>query len=489
MIQLRDYQQRCVDGIRAQFASGNRRVVLQMPTGAGKTFTACSMIDGAARRGKRTLVLVHRIELVKQFSESLSALDIEHGIIARGFSMNRIPVQIGMIQTVANRLNVLARPDLIVTDEAHHATASTYKKIMEHFMNSWSLGLTATPQRTDGRGLDDVFNAIVLGPSMRELIERGALSPYRLFCPPSDLDVSGIRTARGDFEKNELNKRVEKSTITGDSIKHYRRHANGQRFVVFCVSVEHAKHVAENFTAEGIPTVAIDGSMRSAKGGDQVKDALARLESGEITGVASCDLISEGFDLPSIGCAIMLRPTKSIILWLQSVGRALRYVPGKTAIILDHAGNALRHGLPDQEREWSLECTKGKKKKKIDDEPKISIRHCTICFAVYPGGLSQCPHCGAAQIVNSRRIEERDGDLIEITHEIEQKEFWSSGGMRERLQDARTIDDLREMQQARGYKLGWLIGRAEEKLGMSKAQTLRALGYSENFISKRKAAA
>lgn len=492
MIELRPYQAEAVERIRESIKNGARRVVFVLPTGGGKTVVASYMVDAAQARGTPVLFVAHRIELIEQISDALHAFAIPHGIIAQGRSMTGLPVQVGMIGTVVGRAARLRhRPRLIIVDEAHHATAATYRRLIDLWPDAHVIGLTATPARTDGTGLAEVFDAIVVGPTIRELIEAGHLTPFSLLAPPTDIDLSGVRTARGDYARGELAKRVDRATVTGDAVEHYRQYAAPATFCAFCVSREHASHVADQFTAAGFPCAAIDGSMSMG----ERAEILSALRDGRLLGVSSCDLISEGFDLPRIGAAILLRPTQSLIVYLQQIGRALRTAPGKErAVILDHAGNVWRHGLPDMEREWTLE---GRPKRRGGDaERGIAVKQCRSCFSVFPATLAACPHCatsarGAGAV---REVHERDGRLIEITEAVRRADRWRDmpyqDAMREIRQAAReqgafvAAGMLVEMANARGYKRGWALGRAQDVLGLPFAAAARAVGYSEIFIHK-----
>ena len=412
-IVLRDYQDSAVAEIRESYRAGNRSVLFVMATGSGKTVAFSYIVAASQRLGKRCLVLVHRRELVEQASRTFDSFGIEHGLIMSGRSRNLLPVQIAMVGTVVRRLDKIAAPDFIVVDEAHHALAATYRKIIDAYPAAKILGVTATPQRTDGAGLGDVFGSMVVGPSMRSLIEREALAPYSLFGPPAKVDLSGVKTVRGDYDQKQLAREMDKATVTGDAVEHYRRIVGDGLALAFCVGREHAEHVAEAFRLAGIPAERIDGSMHIA----EREAILGRFESGETRVMTSADLISEGFDVPAVEAAILLRPTQSVILYLQQVGRALRPSPGKEkAYIIDHVGNFRLHGFPDDEREWSLE---GRKKGERRELGKIPVTTCKACFAAYRPHLPTCPHCGAARETEGRTLEYVDGKLVEITPHIE----------------------------------------------------------------------
>lgn len=467
---LRPYQQVCINDLRRAYANGARSVLLVSPTGSGKTVTFSYMAQSAASKERRVLVLAHRRELVAQASETFDRFGIDHGTIMAGLPMDRKTVQIGMVQTVARRLQIIAPPDFIIFDESHHVLASQYRKVIDHFPNAKILGVTATPQRTDGRGLGDVFEAMVLGPSVSDLIEIAALSKYRLFCPPQHFDLSGIKTMAGDYHRAELIKEIDRSVVTGDAVDHYIKNKVG-RAIAFCVSVEHARHVAKQFAAAGIKAAAVDGGMSN----EERHMAMSSFQDGDTRVLCSCDLISEGYDVPAVEAAILLRPTKSVIIYLQQVGRVLRPFPGKDhALIMDHAGNSLRHGLPDENRKWSLDGWKKANGHKVDRG--LMVRHCKRCFMVYETKYDHCPSCGAAPD-ETRKLEIRSGELIEITPEIERRGWIRTAVYGEALASCRSPNDIKEMAKARGYKPQWAIHQTSQQFGMSRVQAAIELGY------------
>lgn len=416
MYELRDYQKEGIQGIRTAYRGGKRSVVYSLPTGGGKTVLFAFMVQRAAERGKRVLILAHRRELVFQASRTLTELGVEHGIIMPGQPRTDHPIQIAMVQTARNRLAkdpTSLRADFVVVDEAHHTAATTYRAILNVLPQAYILGVTATPSRPDGKGLAETYQVLVQGPGMRRLIDRGALCDYRLFVPPSDIrdQLKRIPIRHGDYHHGLLEEEVNKPKITGDAIEHYQRICPGTRAAVFCVSVKHAQAVAQQFRDAGIPAESIDGRMRT----DKRVGILARFERGETKVLTSCDLISEGFDLPALEAAILLRPTKSIVVYLQQVGRALRPAPDKAnAIILDHVHNSLEHGLPDHPRLWSLE---GNKREKST----VDLIICKKCFCAYPANLPRCPYCYKAREGGDRKVGQVDGQLVEITPQIQAK--------------------------------------------------------------------
>jgi len=347
MITLRPYQQALIDGGREAYRQGKRSVLFCLPTGGGKTVTASTIVHGAAQKRNVVWWLCHRRELVSQASTTFYAMGIPHGVVQGGHATDPgALVQVGSIQTVANRVAQLPEPALIVFDECHHIGAASWDALFHRFPRAKVLGLSATPWRLDGQGLGRWFEHMVTGPTVAELIEQGSLSPYRLFAPAMP-DLSGVGTAAGDFKRDALSAAMDKPQIVGDAIAHYNRLCPGKRAVAFAAGVDNSKRIAAQFVAAGIPAEHVDGSM-SAEARDA---AVERFKAGQTLVLSNADLFGEGFDVPAIEAAILLRPTKSLSLHLQQVGRALRPLPGKTeAIILDHAGNSLRHGLPDHER-------------------------------------------------------------------------------------------------------------------------------------------
>lgn len=454
MLQLRPYQNNAVDGIRQSFIQKNNSPLLVLPTGGGKTVVFSYIAAQTSSRGKRVLILVHRIELLRQTSKKLQEAGVYHGLINPKYTPNlHAPVQVASVQTVVNRLTKIHAPDLIIIDEAHHALAGTWKKILDAFPNARVLGVTATPCRGDGTGLGveagGVFDDLVMGPQISELIDMGFLVKPRIYAPKERLDLSAVRMIRGDYDHKQLNDIVDKPTITGDAVQHYSRLCPGTPAVVFCVSVNHAQHVAEEFRRAGFRAYHADGTLD-----DDIRDRiLSGLGNGTVDVVTSCDLISEGTDIPAIGCAILLRPTQSLGLYIQQVGRALRTADGKIqAIILDHVGNVLTHGLPDEERVWSLDGEKRTKRKKKEDEQNIRVLQCPSCFMVHePGPV--CTSCGHVYEVKANEAPKQvDGELAEMTEA--HREAIKRSRVKE-VSKAKTLEELERLAQERGYKSGW----------------------------------
>jgi DNA repair protein RadD len=443
---LRPYQADAVAQLRAAYSSGKRAPLFCLPTGGGKTFVFSYVAQNAVARGKRVCILVHRQELLLQASRSLTAIGVKHGLIAPGHVQNREPVQIASVQTLGRRIAKMRYSfDLIIVDEAHHAVAGTWKRLIEAMPEARVLGVTATPVRSDGKGLSDVFDDLVIGPSVPTLIDMGFLVRPVVYAPPTAIDLSGVRRKGGDYDQRELATRMDKPTITGDAVSHYSKHSPGKPAIAFCASVAHAQHVAQQFKAAGFSARSIDGSMLDT----ERRQAVADLGSGQLNVLTSCDIVSEGTDIPVVETAILLRPTQSLGLYLQQVGRALRPAPGKDrALILDHVGNCLRHGLPDDQREWTLDGLPRSARAANDNEPDVTVKQCEVCFAVFKPSLV-CPQCGHVHAAKAREIRETEGELQEVDPALLRAQ------QKREVGQARTLEALIEVAKRRGYKIGW----------------------------------
>ncbi len=406
-MQLRDYQQAGVDQIRAAFSAGARAVCYQLPTGGGKTPIFCYVCRGAVALQNRVCVLVHRRELLRQADRHLTDWGVEHGVIAPNYPRTGHLVQVASVQTLVRRTG--HDFDLLVFDEGHHAVAQTWRRIMHQHSTARVLGVTATPSRLSGRGLGTVYDTLICGPTTRELIDAGHLSEYRYYRAQVELDLTGLRSRGGDYDQGQLADLMDRRAITGNAVAEYARHCNGYPAMVFTVSVAHAQAVCEQFRAEGWRAVAVEGKMPQ----DARDAAFGGLASGRYNVLVACELASEGVDVPAVSAAIMLRPTKSPTVYLQQVGRALRPHPGKQrAVILDHVGNYLRHGLPDSPRTWSLNAGH---ERETDGEAAPRIRQCEVCFCCHDWAPT-CPECGYEYPPAPRPDpKQEDGKLEELT--------------------------------------------------------------------------
>lgn len=439
-MQLRRYQEQAIQSLRVAYAAGHRAPLLCLPTGGGKTCVLASIAASAAARGRNVLILVHRRELIRQTSSKLHWVGLNHGTIAAGTPFTHQAVQVASVQTLVRRLARMTwQPSLVIIDEAHHAVAGSWRQILEHWPDAYRLGVTATPCRLDGRGLSEAFDHLVMGPSVADLVFWGFLSAARIYAPPVLADLSGIRKRAGDYANDQAAAAMDRPTVTGDAIAHYQRLAAGQQAIAFCCNVAHAISVCDAFKTAGIGAALLLGNTPDR---DQV---VAQYAAGAVCVLVTVDVVSEGFDVPAASCAILLRPTQSLGLYLQQVGRVLRTATGKdAALILDHVGNVTRHGFPDDPREWSL--TEGVVRSRGTAAP--SVRTCPQCFAAFkPAPV--CPLCGTACAPEPRReLRQVAGELKELQREA----------VRQRATErkrARTLPELLALAKERGYSLGW----------------------------------
>ncbi|NVN02915.1 MULTISPECIES: DEAD/DEAH box helicase [Asaia] len=449
---LRPYQKKCVTEVGQQFRLGHRAVLMVAPTGAGKTVMFSHMAETFKARGKRVLIVAHRRELIKQASGKLRSAGIQHGVIAPWAEQVPELVQVGSVQTLRGRLGRLPRFDLIVIDEAHHSVAGDWARLIASQPQALICGVTASPQRMDGRALGvvdgGVFETMVLGPTIAELIEMGFLSPAKVFAP-SIPDMIGIRTKKGDFDTTQLAKLMAKPECIANVVEHYRHHASGLPTICFCPSVEVAEEYAAAFRAAGYRSVAAHGAMEA----DDRSEALSGLETGAVQIVTACDLISEGVDVPCVACVILCRPTKSLGLHIQQVGRGLRPMEGKKClIILDFSGNTLRFGLPDTEYEWSLDAPENDGRKRAASKGWLCE-----CGVVNAARTTACADCGQERpVVNDRREKDELQPVGLEEFDKGKERAWREMAYGDLIKVAKTEDDLRDIAKARGYKPGWV---------------------------------
>ena len=458
MIALRDYQSGCVNDLRAQYAAGCHAPLLVLPTGGGKTVVFTYMATQAAKKGKRVLLLGHRRELIGQMSAALGRWDCPHGVISPDAKISNAPVQVGMVQTIANRIALdkagRYKFDLVIIDEAHHATKnSTWGRVLQHNAGAKLLGVSATPCRLDGKGLgvhaDGFFDSMVIGPTMPELIALGNLVRPVVYAPAQSIDLSGVKKSRGDFAMGALAGAVDRAPITGNAIKEYQQYADRRSSIAFTVTVEHAEHVVEQFKAAGYAAAVLTGSTPDKERARMIRD----LGNGSLHVLASCNVVSEGTDIPAVFAAILLRPTESYALAMQQIGRALRPSQGKDkAIILDHADNVRRHGLPTDEVQWSLDGLRRKKGRTTSAPTKI----CMGCRCHLALQARVCPECGLpvagdekGGAARDRQILERDGVLVEMSPEMLAARRKQKA---KAFHNARTRDELVRFGIEQGYK-------------------------------------
>ncbi|EYF08701.1 DEAD/DEAH box helicase [Chondromyces apiculatus] len=407
----RDYQERAIARARQAIRSGKKRPLIVAPTGAGKTVIACAIVESAMEKGSRTLFMAHRRELIEQTSRKLDEMEIDHGVIKAGHPRVRpeLPIQVGSVQTLARRLGGKSEPfRLVIVDEAHHATAASYRAVLKASPEAVVLGLTATPYRADGVALGDVFDAFIEVTTLGALIESRHLVEPRVFGRRVP-DLSKVRKVGNDYNLGQLAEVMDQDELVEDIVEAWRDKAAGRLTVVFAVNIAHSKHIAAAFTEAGIPAGHVDGEM----GEDERAAVLGRLARGEIQVLSNCNILTEGWDLPRCSCVVLARPTRSRSLWKQMCGRALRPAPevGKVdCLILDHGGCWKRFGFLTDPEENSLE---GKER-----EGGASRFECPFCGEVLRGWPGHCPACGSELPRDAREAERpsarAEGSMVEL---------------------------------------------------------------------------
>lgn len=425
---LFDDQAEFVHKLRQAVAAGHKSILGVASPAFGKTVVAGYITDQARQKNPNSTVwfLVHRKNLLRQTSQSFYSAGIGHGLITSGRARSNLPVQVGTIGTVYSRLKKLQPPSILFIDEAHLSLGNMFRTVAEWVLSSGGLliGLTGTPERLDGQPLRDLYEVMIEAKSTAWLIEQGRLSDYRAFSTPTELDLRGVKSTGGDYNKKHLAEAMDKTYIVGNAVKHWRKYANGMITVCYCVGVEHSRHTAQAFNTAGIPAVHVDASTTEA----ELKDACEGLADGRYKVLCNCELVIEGFDLSAqvgrdvtLQCCLLLRPTQSKSRYLQMIFRALRKKPEK-AVILDHAGCIKRHGLPDDNHYWSLD-GREKGERNGDGEAEIFTTQCEKCYHIFRTGPLQCPNCGADTGTSPRsEPDELDIELEEIDLEAARRE-------------------------------------------------------------------
>jgi superfamily II DNA or RNA helicase len=461
---LRDYQEALLQKIFDSWARGNRRVLAQLPTGAGKTIVFSAIAREFLKQGLGVLVLAHREELILQAGEKLEALSgLPVGYIKAGMPVNAdYDVQVASVQSLIRRKR-FPESGLVIVDEAHHAVAKSYKDILDQYPQAYILGVTATPCRTDGQGFKWLFDDLITGPSPEWLISSGYLSPFRLYGASSLIDTKGVKKTAGDFNQGQLEDAAMK--VVGDVVPAWRKHAEGKRTIVFAVGVDHSKAIASEFLKEGIPAEHLDGTTPN----EERRAAIARFRSGETLVLSNCGLFTEGFDCPAVEAVQICRPTCSLILHLQMLGRALRPAEGKDfARIIDHTENWKNHGFPDEDRSWSLDPISLKMGRFV-----LQCPECEHCFKplsheqtkpfrhqldntgkLKPLYRSTCPNClcefewemGQGQPVGMRSIDKEAGEIQELVIQVNPEH-------------TAIVDQILQIQQQTNRKPGWVYYR------------------------------
>lgn len=438
-MELRDYQKTLYESTRKAFRNG-KRVLVVAPCGAGKSYIFSAMAQNT--KGD-VLVLVHRRELKEQHEKLFRDLGITNA-------------RVNTYQTERNRLGQYQKPKLLIVDEAHLSRSKRWSEIVEYY-DTYTVGLTATPVRLDGKPLGDIYNSMVQGITTKELIAQHRLAPYEYYAPVT-VDTDNLKISAGDFLLKDLERIMADRAIYSDALKSWQKIAEGEKTIVYCVSIAYAKQVAELFTAAGYPAVEIDGETPTKKRDQIMED----FRGGKIKVLCNVGIISEGVSIDDVSCCLLLRPTESHALYWQQAMRCMRYQPGKVAKIIDCVGNYTRNPLPDADVEWSL--TKSTKKPpRMTETGDFKIRTCKECYMVFPTA-TVCPFCGATYSLDKKEIKAHEEIELQRISEQQKREL-------EKLQKQRRMEvgmctkfsELLQVQKERGYKQGWAFRMAKLK--------------------------
>lgn len=459
-IELRPYQHEAIARYDAALERGRTAPILVLPTGSGKTYTACALMQREAERGGCSLFLAPRRELIHQTSRSLRNLGVLHGVVmaqAEHLEAPHLPVQVGSIDTLVSRAlrrgRDLELPDfsLVVVDEAHLAITERRKELLDLWPNAVRVGLTATPIRKDGRALGVLFDELIEPVTVADLTKQGHLVPARYFSL-SEPDLRRVRVVAGDYNAKDLDQAVNTSELVGDIVQQWLERASGRRTVVFCVGIAHSVALTDAFQRAGVAAEHVDANTPT----DEREAIFGRFSRGETQVMCNCALASYGFDLPDLSCVVMARPTKSLMFYLQCLGRGLRPAEGKQdALILDHSGCVHLHGFVDDVRSWTLEGKRALSSQDFRPSEKGEAKpiDCPECHAVFSRTIV-CPECGYRLRPKAKDIDALDGELVEI-----------GAGKQKRLGDPAFYAELRSMAHERGYKRGWAAFKYKERFG------------------------
>ncbi len=468
---LRDYQERIVEDARGHMRQGIKRLLLEAPTGSGKTHLSSHMMQGCAERGWPAWFMVHREELLNQTAGTFRSYGLPFGINGEGGH----GLQLWSVPTLANRRAILTPPRAMFWDECHHLAARTWDETFQWAADSFHIGLSATPVLPNGKPMGRWFQKMVNGPTVPELIAGGNLSDFEYFAPDTP-DLSAVReTAGGEFNTADVEKIMRGKAIVGSIVNTWHQRAFGRLTIGFAPTVKSSKMYVEAFQAAGVIAAHLDGDTPSG----ERRDTAMAFAHREITMLWNVDLFGEGFDLASLAnmdvaieCGIMARPTKSFRLKKQQDGRILRLKPdGSKGIILDHCGNWLRHGLPDDVVHYTLD---GKPRRKdASGGTSVAVTQCESCYMVFRPEPA-CPFCGHVRPIKERPLVYMEGELKMIERDQREREEEEKKARRAREKEeraaqkekdearrkeerreegrARTIEELVALGEGRGYK-------------------------------------
>jgi len=433
-----------VEQAREELKKGNKSCLLVSPAGSGKSVVIAEIARLTTLKGGRVMFMVHRQELINQIMES--------------FKANSVDLNLCTVMTVGkirNRLDKLAKANLIITDETDHSLAKTYRDIYDYYSDVPLLGFSATPWRLNGKGLGDVYDAMIEGPDVQWLIDNHYLAPFDYYSV-NLIDESKLsKSSTGDYSNKSIDEAVG-HTIYGDVIKTYRDKVDGQQAIVYAHSIAFSKQIAQQFRDAGINAAHCD-SKTPQRERDKI---MTDFKKGTLKVLSNCDLISEGYNVPDCSCVIMLRPTESLVLFIQQSMRCMRFKPGKQATIIDHVANYTRFGLPNTPHKWTL-ADREKKKKSTNTTVDTPIKQCTFCFAVIPAQSKNCPLCGhEVEVVQTEiKVDEKARiEKIESNFRLQADYI-----VTKKISELKSYEELKAYAKARGYKQGWIYFQAKNK--------------------------
>jgi len=458
---LREYQEKTVEMVRDEIRKGNKRILIALPTGAGKTHVLSDIAKKAQTKENTVLALMHRRQLVTQMVDSFAENGIEADIIMAGIeSRLESKIQVGTVQTYLRRLQLDAieynrffiNAVIVMIDEAHHALSKSYQQILKYYENKIIIGVTATPVLSSGIGMGTFFQAIICPVSVQGLVDDGYLVPSVCY-GPSTPDLSKVKIVMGDYHKTELNKVMNQPKLIGDVVQNWLKLADNRQTMVFAVKVNHSKALCEEFNRMGIPAEHLDAHDID----EDRSDVLGRFRSEETKVLCNVGLYTEGTDIPEIRCIVLARPTKSLGFHLQMVGRGARPSPGKKDfMILDHGGNIERLGFYEEDVEWSLDGKNLGYKKKAEYKKEKKPFICEMCSCVHTG--KRCPQCGFEVVGYGKKIEALEAELVELGKTKRPK-----ATLEEKRRFLGMLDYERKK---RGYKVGWANHKYKNYFGV-----------------------
>ena len=437
-MELRPYQADLIRDIRGELKKGHKSVVAVLGCGGGKSVIQAAIAKSATDKGNTVLFLVHRRELCTQIADTF---------VHCGVDLNLCLIQ--MVQTASRRLGRSAwTPSLIITDECHHALSASYVKIYDYYKDALRLGFTATPVRLGQGGLGAVFSSMVTGVTTKWLIENHYLAPYEYYSVKL-VETDKLKTRAGEYVSADVQELMAQRYIYGEAIKTWQKLAEGKKTIVYCAGISSSKETTDRFTDIGVKAAHLDATTPEGERRRTIED----FRAGRITVLCNVDLFGEGFDVPDCECVILLRPTMSLTLHIQQSMRSMRYKEGKTALIIDHVGNVYRHGLPDDEREWTLEA------KKKNAQSNIKVKQCPVCFAILNNFTKECHICGYTfpkEETETESPKEIETELKRITAEDLAHLPYND------YKKCTTFEEIERFRKAKKYKFMWSLRKCIE---------------------------